>query len=356
MRRRRVKRAGNNEDEDEDEDSREERGSDQPTDPPSPFPSLLAPGSLRPPRLSDRRCPTPPDMQADSALEYKGDEGAEAQFSSSRDGSMDSALGLGLEERELSGPQTPAAAPPPFAAPPLLSACPITRMSHACKRAFNTVPSCAALDPCLPLLSLLSALQLRASVAVSLVGALLLWRGRSLETTVIAGANTAHWSPLPQANEFLFLGVRMSVYFVLLFSVMRSFIRPIPPAAAAAAPTATPMERRAALYIAVTQVVGFGMLVNGYHSLPSLDVVQWIATAPGVPLSVSAPIAAHLAWCLRFAGVVMHLHTLAVAALLGMTAAVLVRREVFKDLDKSQVGADGSQHFSAAAEAGSVAR
>lgn len=302
-------------------------------------------------------------MQADYALEYKQGEGAEEQFSSSRDGSMDSALGLGIgaEERESSGPAAVAAAP--FAAPPSLSGCPITRLSHAWQRVINGVSSCAALDPCLPLLSLLSSLQMRASVAVSLVGALLLWRGRSLELTAIAGANSAYWSPLPQVNDFLYLGVRVSVFFALLRPLVQAAsLRPLAAAKAAAAdrraaaPTATPMERCAALCIVVTQLVDFGLLVSQYHALPSLEVVLACSTAPGVPLSVSAPITAHLAWCLRFASIVMHLHTLVVAALLGMTAAVLVRREVFKDLDHSQVSTNGSQHSSPCTHPAACAR
>ena len=153
----------------------------------------------------------------------------------------------------------------------------------------------------------------RASVGVAACSLLLMFFSRGQDFSKLPAAFLA-------ADSFVGASFKTAAFYLVHAIVTHLWMKPTMSEQEKAA-----VQRRSALVLLAHEIVSFTLLAYRYRQLPSAATIT--AAAAVSAQSVSSCAACYYAWVVRFACVVMCAHTLLIAAIVGMIAAVLARAE-----------------------------
>ena len=236
--------------------------------------------------------------------------------------------------------------------------CPLSRAGALFDRVARELWASTMLGPMVGGMQCLAGWMLRGSAAIALSGlVLLVWQAAA------GGAGSESLgsvSAVTRASSFVELSVKTALYWLLHYTLFNaSWLRP----KSLTIEQTAGIGRRAALVLIVYELVSFALLTCRFQSMASSShhhhnhrgagakTHHSHSHRGGAPHSLSPSShadpdhTAFLAWCARFACIVVSLHTLALAAIVGMAAAVLARKE-----NQEVRSATAAHHFSQAAE------
>lgn len=179
-------------------------------------------------------------------------------------------------------------------------------------RAIRELWSASILAPVVGPLQLVSAILLRGSIGIAIGGLLLLvWQAifGGVDVEVLDGSVSAS----VRASLFVESAVKLAVFFLLHYALFNT--KSLRPSQFPTTEQTDAIGRRAALVLIIYEITSFTLLTARFQSIPFICGRHASQHSFFITMSV------------RFAWIVVVMHTLIVAAIGGMAAAVLARKE-----------------------------